>query len=168
MSPIEQMLIRLKEMGFDLILVWMLSIAIIYGILTKIKMPESYSARGVIAIASGFLIMLASAGTIIPTIIQNIVVSLIVIGFVLLLIVIFLELMGIKAADTLQAHSNIILIIIAVVVFLVFLSSGARKIFNNINIFISQNILMFVLFLIFASFVIWIMAKETGGGGGGK
>lgn len=164
MNPIEQMLLRLKEMGFDLILVWMLSIAIIYGIFTKLKIPESYSARGVIAIASGFLIMFASAGTAIPTILQNIIVSLIVIGFVLLLIVIFLELMGIKAAETLEKHSSIALIAIVGIVFLIFLSSGAKNLLN-INIFISQNTLALVLFLVFASFVVWIMAKEGGGGG---
>ncbi len=164
MSPIEQMLVSLKEMGFDLILVWMLSIAIIYGILTKLKLPESYSARGVIAIASGFLIMLASAGTALPMIIQNIVVSLIVIGFVLLLVVVFLELMGIKSADVLEKYSTIIFLVIAGIVFLVFLSSGAESLFN-INIFFSQGVLALILFLVFASFVVWIMAKEGGGGG---
>lgn len=164
MNPIEQMLLSLKSMGFDLILVWMLSIAIIYGVLTKIKMPESYSARGVISIVAGFLIMLASAGTAIPVIIQNLVVALIVIGFVLLLVIIFLELMGIKSAELLEKHSNIALIIIAVIVFFIFLSSGAESILN-VKLFISQNVLALVLFFVFASFVIWIMAKEGGGGG---
>ena len=158
------MLLTLKEMGFDLILVWMLSMAIIYGILTKLKMPESYSARGTIAIASGFLIMLASAGTAIPMIIQNLVVSLIVVGFVLLLIVIFLELMGIKAVETLEKYSSIALIAVVVIAFLIFLSSGATNLFN-LHVFFSQTTLALVLFLVFMSFVVWIMAKEEGGGG---
>ena len=163
MSPLEEMLVKLKAMGFDLILVWMLSIAIIYGILTKIKMPESYSARGVISIAAGFLIMLASAGSGIPVIIQNIVVSLIVIGFVLLLVIIFLELMGIKSTEIMQKYSPLVLISIAVIAFLVFLSSGATNLFN-VRIAFSQGTLALIIFLILMSFVIWVLAQEGKGG----
>jgi hypothetical protein len=158
------MLLTLKAQGFDLILVWLLSIAIIYGILAKIKMPESYSARGAISVAAGFLIMLASVGTALPQIIEKMVSSMIVIGFVLLLVVIFLELMGIKSVDVLSKHAEIILLIIGGVAFLVFISSGAVSIFT-FRVILSEATVAIILFLVLMSFVIWILAKEGGGGG---
>ncbi len=164
MNPLEQMLLTLKEMGFDLILVWALSIAIVYGILTKLKLPESYSARGVISIAAGFLIMLASAGSAIPTIIQNIVVSLVVVGFLLLMVVIFLELLGVKSTELLEKHSGIALVVIAGIVAAIFVASGASSLFN-FPLVISQGTLTFVIFLIFAAMIVWVLAKEGEGGG---
>ncbi len=158
------MLVTLKEFGFDLILVWALSIAIVYGILTKLKLPESYSARGAISIAAGFLIMLASAGSAIPMIIQNIVVSLVVIGFVLLLIVIFLELLGVKTGDLFEKYSGIALVVIAGIALLIFFTSGATSLFS-FPFIISEGTLAIVIFLIFAALIIWIMAKEGEGGG---
>jgi len=160
---IEDMLLALKAQGFDLILIWMFSIAIIYGILTKIKMPESYSARGAISIAVGFLIMLASAGTSIPAIIENIVASLIVIGFILLLVVIFLELVGIKSTEALEKRVDIILVIVGILVVLVFLGSGAASLLP-ISITLSEVSVISVIFLLLMAFVIWMFSKEEGGG----
>ena len=163
MTTIEDLFLNLKAIGFDLILIWMLSIAIIYGLLTKIKMPESYSARGVISIASGFLIVLAAVGSPIPLIIENIVSSLIVIGFIFLLIVIFLELMGIKSGELLSKHAEIILLLVGAIVFFIFLGSGAASIIP-ITVFLSEGSIITVIFILLIAFILWVFAKEEKGG----
>ncbi len=163
MSVLEEMLITLKQQGFDLILVWVLTMAIVYGVLTKVKMPESYSARGAISIAVGFLVMLASAGTAIPVIIMHMVTTMIVVGFALLLVVIFLELLGIKSLELMEKHANIALVIIAVIAFFSFLASGGSSVFGT-AIRVPEAIVTMVLFFIFAGIIIWLLAKEEGGG----
>ena len=141
----EEMLLFLKQQGFELVLIWMLSIAIVYGILTRIKMPESVSARGVISIAVGFLILLASVGTNIPSILSSLIASMIVVGFVLLMIVIFLELLGIKSAETVEKHAGLLFVILSGVAFLIFLSSGASKYISS-GIALSESTLSLVMF----------------------
>ena len=163
MSVLEDMLITLKQQGLDLMLVWVLTMAIVYGVLTKVKMPESYSARGAISIAIGFLVMLASAGTAIPAIIMHMVTTMVVVGFCLLLVVIFLELLGIKSIDLMEQHKNIALLVIAVIAFFSFLASGGSSVFGT-AIRISEGILTMALFFIFAGIIIWLLAKEGGGG----
>ncbi len=163
MSVLEEMLITLRQQGFDLILVWVLTMAIVYGVLTKVKMPESYSARGSISIAVGFLVMLASAGTAIPVIIMHMVTTMIVVGFALLLVVIFLELLGIKSLELMEKHANIVLVIIAVITFFSFLASGGSSVFGT-AIRVPEAIVTMALFFIFAGIIIWLLAKEGGGG----
>ncbi len=172
MATFQEFVFYLKQQGFDLVLIWMLSMAIIYGILTKIKMPESYSARAIISISSGFLIMLVSVGSALPLIIEHIVASLIVVGFVLFLIVIFLELLGIKSSEVISRYSTIALIIAVGLALLIFLGSGATSLFSfgssgpsfDFHSFLSNTTLSTVIFLVIISLIVWIFSKEEKGG----
>ena len=97
MSGLETLIISLRDAGFPLILLWLLTLSVVYGILSHISVPKSLSARGVIAIVAAFMVLFAAAANEATTFIQNLVVSGIVIAFALLIIMIFLELTGTKA-----------------------------------------------------------------------
>jgi hypothetical protein len=161
-SPIEQMILTLQEAGFPLLLIWMLTIAIVYGILSHVNIPKSYSVRAVISIVSGFLVLFAAAASSIPLVIQNIISSLIVFGFVFLLVVVFLELLGIKSGELLGKYSPIILIIVAFVVFMIFLGSGAAAILP-IRLTLSETAVSILLFIIIMALAMWILVREEQG-----
>jgi len=59
-NPIESLIENLKAVGFQLVLLWLLTLAVVYGVLSHVEIPKSVSARGVISIVSAFMVLLAA------------------------------------------------------------------------------------------------------------
>ena len=141
---------------------WMLTLAIVYGILEQYRIPKSPSARAVISIVAAFLAL--PAGPMIAPFLTNIVKSMIVVGVGILVALIFVEMLGYKVGkkenifEKYPVGFGIILIIIAV---LVFIGSGGLNLLN-INININGNTLSAIFFLIIMVLGVWWMTVKEG------
>jgi len=146
---------------FVYIFPWMLTLAIVYGILEHYKIPNSQSARGVISIVAAFLVL--PVGPIIAPFLTNMVKSMLVVGVGILVALIFVEMLGYKVGkgenifEKYPVGFGVVLIIIAI---LVFVSSGGMQLLN-IDINIDSNTLSATFFIIIMILGVWWMtAKE--------
>ncbi len=85
----------IARLGFPDILLWLLTFAIVYGILSQVKIPASKSAQAIIAFALGFLVVMAAPSALLvflATMSSNV----ILVALGLLALMVFLEVFGIK------------------------------------------------------------------------
>jgi len=94
-----QIIGELERLGFPDILLWLLTFAIVFGILTQVKVPASKAARGIISIALAFLVMLTAPAGLIAFLSQASS-GLILVVVAILLLIAFFEAAGIKAKKT--------------------------------------------------------------------
>ena len=154
-----------REAGLPLLFLWMLTLAIVYGVLTHVKMPNSNSARGVISIVTAFMVLFAAAATQVTAFLSTIVTSFIAIAFGLLLIIIFLEMTGTKVGDkhVFGAHPKFFATIIILIGVAIFIGAAQMTGLFNFNIIISDTILGMVFFLVIIVVAMWALMKEGGG-----
>lgn len=162
MAGLETLIINLREIGFQLVLLWLLTLAVVYGILAQINIPRSISARGVISIVAAFMVLLAAAGTAAATFISNLVTASILIAFGLIVTVIFLEITGTKVGGehVFAKHPRFFGAAIIIIVILIFIGAGGLGIINIPSITISDPIIAMLFFLVVMVAAIWILLKE--------
>jgi len=85
----------LERLGFADIVLWLLSFALVYGILTQIKMPQSNVARAMIGIVAAFFVLL-SVPTQLILVLSSMSTGLILLVVGILVFLVFLELAGVK------------------------------------------------------------------------
>src|SRR3989338_6131506 len=85
----------LQRLGIGDVILWMLTFAIIYGVLSQAKIPEQKPIRAIIAMVVGFFVILAAPSTFIATL-ANLSTGLLVGVLVLLVALIFIEVVGLK------------------------------------------------------------------------
>ncbi len=85
----------LQRLGIGDVMLWMLTFAIIYGVLSQAKIPEQKPIRAIIAMVVGFFVILAAPSTFIATL-ANLSTGLLVAVLVLLVALIFIEVGGLK------------------------------------------------------------------------
>src|SRR3989338_6986589 len=56
-------LTQLERLGFPDLLLWLLTFAIVYGVLSQIKMPKSAASRAIIGIVSGLFVFIFAPPT---------------------------------------------------------------------------------------------------------
>jgi hypothetical protein len=162
-SPIDNMIAGLRNAGFNLVLLWLLTLAVVYGVLSQLKLPESMTTRGVISIVVSFLVLIACAGTQVAIFLSTFSSYAIAIAFSLVILMVFLGIVGIKGGDLVFAKNPKffagILIVIAV---LIFISAGGLGFFAAAGVIISSNVftVCFFLFIMVAS--VWMLVKENG------
>ncbi|NIO44250.1 MAG: hypothetical protein GTN36_01695 [Candidatus Aenigmarchaeota archaeon] len=163
-NPIESMVVTLRDAGFQLVLLWLLSLAVVYGILSHIELPKSITARGVISIVASFLVLIAAAGTQAATFLSTLTTSAIVIGFTLIVTMIFFEITKTKEGGEpiFSTHPHLFSIGIIVIAILVFVGAGGLNFIAIPAIAISQSVLAIGVFLIVMVASVWILVKETG------
>lgn len=160
MPGIEEMIVGLREAGFPLILLWLLTLAVVYGLLSHAKIPQSSSARAVISIVSAFMVLFATAATTATVFIQTAVTSGIVIVFALLMIMIFLEVTGTKIAGehVFAKHPRFFAAALIIIVILIFAGAGGFKFLPQISIpGMTGAILLFLGIMVLA---LWVLMKE--------
>ena len=162
---ITEIILALREAGFALVLLWVLTLAIVYGLLQHANMPKSISARGVIAIASAFLVLLAAAATPAVMFLENLITASIIIAFGLLLTVIFLEIAGVKVgeakASIFAAHPKFFGTIILLIAVMIFIGAGGLQIIGFPRIVITEAIVTFVLLIAVMLGAVWVLLKES-------
>lgn len=161
MAGIETLIINLREAGFLLILLWLLTLAIVYGILSHVAIPKSKPTQGIISIVSAFLVLLAAAGGPAAIFISNLLTVSIVLAFGLLIAVIFLEVTGIPSGkEVFGKHPRFFAAIILVLLALIFIGAGGLGILNIPAINISSPVAAIVFFLIVMVAAIFVLLKE--------
>ena len=164
MSGLETILVSLRETGLPLVLIWLLTLSIVYGILSHVEIPRSMSARGVIAIVASFLVLLATAATPMTGFITNLVIASIMIAFGLLVTMIFLEIAGAKVGDKhiFGAHPRIFGVAILVLAVLIFIGAGGLGIINIPNLpTITTPMVALLFFLAVMGTAVWVLFKST-------
>ena len=131
--------------------------------------PKSVTARGIISISAAFLVLLAASGPATATFLSNLISSLVVIAFGLLIAVIFLEIAGVRLEDkSIFAHKDfagifgILIIILAV---LVFIALGGLNVVGLSKLNIGSDVVAIILFIFVVIAAVMVLYGETKGGG---
>ena len=163
-TPIDGMIIALRNAGFQLVLLWLLTLAVVYGVLSHIELPKSITARGVISIVASFLVLVAAAGTQAATFLSALTTSSIAVAFGLMVTMIFLEITQTKAngEHIFSKHPRFFGAALIVIAILVFIGAGGLNFIAIPAIAISQSVLAIGVFLIVMVASVWILVKETG------
>jgi hypothetical protein len=160
-NPIDNMIVGLREAGFGLVMLWLLTLAIVYGILTQLNLPSTISARGIISIAASFLVLMAAAGSGAAVFIGTLTTFTIVVGVGLIMSLVLLEIAGAKIGGVhiFGAYPKIfapIILIIAVALFL--LAAG----FNPL-VLLSASVVPIIgcgIFLFIIAATVWTLMKS--------
>ncbi len=140
---------------------WMLTLAIVYGILEHYKMPQSQSARAVISLVAAFLVLPLAPS--LSGFLTGLVGGLLVVGVGILTALIFVELLGYKVGkgeNIFEKHPvgfGIIMILIAI---MVFVGAGGLELLN-FQVELGNDVLAALFFLGAMTLGVWWMtAKE--------
>lgn len=164
-NPIEDLIVNLRAVGFQLVLLWLLTLAVVYGVLSHLELPKSISARGVISIVSAFMVLVAAAGTQAANFISTLTTSAILVAVGLMLTMIFLEITGTKVGGESIFAKNpkffgAALIILSI---LIFIGAGGLQLLNIPVFAISDPLIAIIFFLLIMVASVWILIKESGG-----
>jgi hypothetical protein len=162
LNPIESMIVTLRDAGFQLVLLWLLTLAVVYGILSHLELPKSLTARGVISIVSSFLVLVAAAGTMAASFLSNLATSAIVVAFGLIVTMIFLEITNTKVGGEhiFAKHPKFFAAALIIIAILVFVGAGGMSFIAIPAIAISTPIAAIGVFLIVMMASVWILTKE--------
>lgn len=165
MTGLETLILNLKEAGFPLILLWLLTLAVVYGILSHVEIPRSMSARGVISLVAAFLVLFAAAATPATSFISNLVIASILIAFGLMIVMIFLEITGTKAGGehVFAKHPRFFGAAIIILAILVFIGAGGLALVPVAVPTITSSLLAILFFLAVMAVAVWVLMRETGG-----
>lgn len=137
---------------------WMLTLAIVYGILEHYKIPKSQSARAVISLVAAFLVLPLAPG--LASFLTGMVKGLLVIAVGILTMLIFVEIGVGKGENILEKHPvgfGIIMILIAI---MVFVGAGGLELLD-LEVTIGNDLLAALFFLGAMTLGVWWMtAKE--------
>lgn len=173
----EPIVETISRFGFPDILLWMLSFAIIFGILTQTKVIKSRAANGLISIAISFLILLGAPSTLL-TFLSNISGSLILVVLAILVLLVFAEAFGLKGVhpvlhpqtkkpipgmseksdeSVLTTHPRFFAAALGIIAILLFVSAGGLDLlgiqipnitFNNIGVIFIASVILAVMWMI--------------------
>lgn len=162
LNPIESMIVTLRDAGFQLVLLWLLTLAVVYGVLSHIELPKSMTARGVISIVASFLVLVAAAGTMAANFLSNLATSAIAVAFGLIVTMIFLEITGTKVGGEhiFSKHPKFFATALIIIAILVFVGAGGMSFIAIPAIAISTPIAAIGVFLIVMMASVWILTKE--------
>lgn len=149
-----------------MILLWALTLSIVWGLLHHAGIPKSISARGVISIAAAFLVLLAAAASPAVAFLQNLIVATVLIAFGLIMAVLFLELTGVKVGEgsVFKAHPKFFASALLIIILAVFVGAGGLNIIGLPSIDISTSVMAFILFIAVMVAAIYVMIHETSAG----
>src|SRR3990172_9366430 len=162
-NPIENLVSGLRAAGFQLVLLWLLALAVVYGILSHVELPKSLSARGVISISLAFLVLLAAAAGQAATFVSNLVTASILVAFGLMFAIIFIEISGAKheGKHVLAMHPKFFGVAMIILATLIFIGAGGLGLLNIPAFSITSPIVALLFFLVIMVVAVWIMFKET-------
>ncbi len=170
---------EIERLGFADILLWLLTFAVVYGVLTQVKIPASNAARAIISIVAGFLVLLAVPAQLI-TVLSNMSSNLILIVLGILALIVFLEVAGVKTKGKvvgqhketgeyayehkdpisyLTYHKNVTAAVIIIIAALVFIGSGGLGLLglSSIPQFDLTGLFFFIVIIMA---VIWMIAES--------
>lgn len=175
----------LVSIGVPELLLWLLTFAVVYGVLSQIGdkgMPKSQAARVIIALVAGFMVLFAAPASLL-LVLTKMSSSLILIVVGLLVLLVFLEISGVKATvikrvvhdpktgQAVQEHERVSLfekygkefaIVLIIITIAVFVASGGLDLlgFNNISFGSGQNVSTIIFFGIILVAILWMVGEK--------
>jgi hypothetical protein len=176
-------LLELERMGMADILLWVLSFAIVFGILHQVNIPKSKPARAIISIVVSFFVLMAVPSSMVAALSSmSTGLLLIIVGFIVLLA--FAEMGGIRhkergaydtgkknakgepiieekwfTVDLFSKHPYVLGIAFILIAFLIFIAAGGLEILGiSIPGGISSTGAIFIIAIIIA--ILWLIKGE--------
>ena len=162
----------LATMGLPEILLWLLTFAIVYGVLEKVKFIDNREVNAIIAIVTGFLVLLATPIELI-TVLSSMSQSLVLIVLAILVLFIFAEVAGFRTTKTatdqkgnqvqweetlFTENKNILTAGILLVMVLVFIGSGGLGLLGwNVDLTSSLSTSM-LFFIVVIVAILWMIS----------
>lgn len=161
-NPIESFIVSMRASGFQLILLWLLTLSVVYGVLAHLSIPKSATVRGVISIVVAAMVLMAAAGTQAASFVSSLSTSAIVIAFGLLITLSFLEIVGAKVSGEhiFAIHPKFFAGALILLAILVFVGAGGMGLLNIPSIRITDPLISILFFLAVMLVTIWILTKE--------
>ena len=172
----------LQNLGFGEILIWLLTFAVVYGILSHVGekgIPKSKASRAIISIAFAFLVLLAVPGALI-NVLSNLATSLVLVLVGLLVFIVILEFTigrqrgkvqytqegkpvyehGPEGKSLIELHSKWIAIVLVIIALIVFIGSGGLQLLGIAGgIELSgQSLTAIIIIIIIVLAVSWIIS----------
>jgi len=182
----DQLLGELERLGFPDVLLWLLTFAVIFGILSQTQMPKSKASRGIIAIGIATLVMLSAPANLILFLSQASS-GLILIVIALLVLIAFVETAGVgktkmktivfdkegnpheKEIETtiFRKYAKVFGIALAIVAILIFLGSGGYQLLGFGDITLkgmgAESMLGIIFLAAVVIGVLWMIAESKEG-----
>ena len=179
--PITEMLTTLSSLGFAHVLLWLLTFAIVNGLMAQAKMLDNArETRAIIAIVAGFFVVLATPVELI-SVISNMSAGMILVVMALLVIFIFVEALGVKTTMKVTSkdpktgqpveghqevayftkHGYIVAAVLIIVAVLIFFASGGGQFLGLQGISVTgEGMSSAVLIIVVIFAIIWLIAGE--------
>ncbi len=169
----------LNALGLPEILLWLLTFAIVYGILTQAKILHSNATRAIIAMISGFFVLMAVPSATIA-VLEKMISNWILLIIGLVVLIVLLEVGGVKAKpkvlevdkegkpklfsapeNIFEAYGKVIAVILILFAVMIFVSAGGLELLGWKGVSfggISGNALLFLLIVIGA--IAWMIYES--------
>lgn len=177
----------LINMGFPQILLWLLTFAIVYGVLSQAGdggIPKSQGTRAIIALVSAFFVLFSIPNNLIEFI-SKISSSMIMVIMGLLVFIVFLEAAGIRGKkeevaiyddkgkvigtkpvqrNIIEQYSTMFAIAFLIIAGLIFVGAGGLELIGMPNIQMSESSIMSYMFLaVVVLAIVWMVADPSKG-----
>jgi hypothetical protein len=178
-----------EAFGLTQIILWMITFAVVYGVLSQVGdkgMPQHKGSRGIIAIVVAFMVLFG-APTQMSAMIGQISSSLLLIVLGLLTVIVFIEAAGVKVIPVIgygpkgealhgketsifEAYGTYFGIALVFVAIMIFVGAGGLKYIGlgNISGFGNIDVLGAGLFVMIVLAIIWMIAESGSEKGKGK
>jgi len=174
-------LTSLQNLGIAQILLFLLSFAIVYGLLKQYKVPKSNAAQAMIGLAIAFLTIMAAPVALV-SVLTEMSANLILVVVGLLVLIIFLEVVGIKAPHEayvldkegkpvkkttigipiFEKYGYAFAIVLGIIAILIFINAGGLGLIGMQNINLSDASTTTVIFFIVILLAIFWLISEKG------
>lgn len=168
----------LQSLGIAQILLFLLSFAIVYGLLKQYKVPKSNAAQAMIGLAIAFLTIMAAPIALV-NVLTEMSANLILVVVGLLVLIIFLEVAGIKVetpiydkegkqigihpeASIFHKYGYAFAIVLGIIAILIFINAGGLGLIGVQNINLSGASTTTVIFFIIILLAIFWLIGEKG------
>lgn len=175
-------LTSLANLGLPEILLWLLSFAVVYGILSQVGkggIPKDRAARAIIGIVVAFLVLFAAPDRLI-TVLSQMSAGLILVVLAIIVFIAFLEVAHVRsrgkiiqydqkgnpiweheAISLFEKHPTVFAVALLIIAVLIFIGAGGLSLIGiSINLTGSTNMTLFFFVVI----IIAILAMVLGGG----
>lgn len=173
---------QLQAFGLTDIILWMITFAVVYGVLSQVGeggVPRHRGARGIIAIVVAFMVLFAAPAQL-SAMIANISSSLLLVVLGILSLIVFIEAAGVKVHTTkvekgvklvtgevgiFEAYGKYFGIALLFIAIMIFVTAGGLQwvgLGNMGGLFGSIDVLGAGLFIMIILAIIWMIAESGG------
>ncbi len=169
-------LTMLTNLGFPQVLLWLLSFAVVFGVLSQADIPKKQrGTQGIIAIVVAFLVLFSTPTSLITTL-STLSTNVILVILALITFIVFLEAAGVKVtpikrhpggvkekigeeATIFQKYSKYFAIVLIIVVGLLFVGAGGLNILGISTILPQTSTMTLLFFAVIVLAVGWLIAN---------